>query len=122
MSGTYAQVAARNDLLRAALRCIAADYFADDADPHADAESEYAGERLALAARELVAAVDALPEGDQPIGWVSGRKGRRGLTARDIAESAAILAGCVAIPFGTPIPRGTAAPDLSNEPVTEIDT
>lgn len=56
-------------LIRASLRVIAADHYANDADPHADAESEYAGELLALAARNLVRAVDALPEDQQPIGW-----------------------------------------------------
>jgi hypothetical protein len=52
-----------------ALRSIAANHYFRDEDPHADAEAEYAGEQLALAARELVRAVDALPEDKRPIGW-----------------------------------------------------
>jgi len=54
---------------KAALRAIAADRYADESDPHSDAESEYAGEQLALAARNLVRAVEALPENERPIGW-----------------------------------------------------
>jgi hypothetical protein len=53
----------------AALRSISAHHYARAGDPHADAESEYADEMLALAARELVHAVEALPEGKRPIGW-----------------------------------------------------
>lgn len=53
----------------AALRAVAAHHYAADNDPHADAYAEYAGERLALAARDLVRAVDALPEGKRPVGW-----------------------------------------------------
>jgi hypothetical protein len=58
-----------DDLIRAALRVIHADHYGREDDPHADAESEYASERLALAARAYVRAVDALPEGELPIGW-----------------------------------------------------
>lgn len=56
-------------LIRAALRSLAADNYPNENDPHADAESEYASEQLALAARELARAVDQLPEEQQPIGW-----------------------------------------------------
>ena len=66
---SYEHAAARDELILAAMRVIAADHYAREEDPHADAESEYAGEKLALAARDLVRAVDALPESDQPIGW-----------------------------------------------------
>jgi len=52
-----------------ALRAIAADRYARDEDPHADAESEDADEQLALAARDLVRAVEALPADARPIGW-----------------------------------------------------
>lgn len=69
MAASYEQSAAHNAVVRAALRCVAAEFYADDANPHADAEAEHAGELLALAARELVRAVDALPESEQPIGW-----------------------------------------------------
>lgn len=53
----------------AALRSIAAHHYARDTDPHADAEDEYAGEQLALAARDLVRAVEAAPESERPVGW-----------------------------------------------------
>ena len=45
---------ARDRLIAAALRCIAADHYANDADPNADAQSEYAADQVALAARALV--------------------------------------------------------------------
>ena len=54
---------------RAALCSVAAHHYFADGDPHADAAAEYADEQLALAARELVRAVEALPEGERPIGW-----------------------------------------------------
>ncbi len=60
-------VTARERLLRAALRCISATLAGESAD--ADADSEYADEQLALAARDLVAATDATDAGRQPVGW-----------------------------------------------------
>lgn len=62
-------VSAQMLLEKAALRSIAADRYAVEEDPHSGAESEYADELLALAARDLVRAVEALPEGQRPIGW-----------------------------------------------------
>lgn len=56
-------------LINAALRTIQADHYSREDDPHWDAEREYSAEQLALAARELVRAVDAKPENEQPIGW-----------------------------------------------------
>lgn len=55
------------DVMRASLRCLTA----ERTDPHAnaDAESEYADEQLALAARDLVKSIDALPPRERPIGW-----------------------------------------------------
>jgi hypothetical protein len=53
----------------AALRSITAHHYGRVEDPHADAEDEYAGEQLALAARDLVRAVEALPENERPVGW-----------------------------------------------------
>lgn len=53
----------------AALRAVAAHYYAADNDPHAGAYAEYAGEQLALAARDLTRAVEALPENERPVGW-----------------------------------------------------
>lgn len=60
---------ARERLLAAALRCLSAQFAGESAD--ADAESEYAAELLALAARDLVAATDTLPAEQQPVGWSS---------------------------------------------------
>jgi hypothetical protein len=54
---------------QAALRAITAHHYFRDEDPHADAAAEYADEQLALAARDLVRAVEALPEDKRPIGW-----------------------------------------------------
>lgn len=60
---------AQQKLEAAALRSIAASHYYRDENPHADAEDEYASEQLALAARDLVRAVEALPEDKRPIGW-----------------------------------------------------
>lgn len=57
------------DVESAALQSIHAQHYFRDEDPHADAAAEHAMEQLCLAARELVRAVDAMPECDQPIGW-----------------------------------------------------
>ena len=54
----------------AALRSVLTNDYPRDSDPHADASAEHADEGLALAARELVLAVDALPPNERPIGWV----------------------------------------------------
>lgn len=62
-------ISAQTMVERAALRAITADRYASESDPHADAESEYADEHLALAARDLVNAVEALPDDKKPIGW-----------------------------------------------------
>jgi hypothetical protein len=58
---------ARERVITAALRVLTA----ERQEPHssAAAESEYADERLALAARELVRATDALDADEQPVGW-----------------------------------------------------
>ncbi|CAM5506684.1 hypothetical protein SANTM175S_07204 [Streptomyces antimycoticus] len=56
-------------LVSAVLRQIHSTHYADEASPHWDAEREYSAEQVALAARELVRAVDALPEDERPIGW-----------------------------------------------------
>lgn len=69
-------------LMRAALRSLAADHYEVESDPHADAESEYAAEQLALAARELVRAVDQLPDEQQPIGWDKPDGARRALVTQ----------------------------------------
>ncbi|MEX5634989.1 hypothetical protein [Parafrankia sp. FMc2] len=59
---------ARNEVIRAALRVLAAKW-GDETDPHFDAEQQYADELLALAARQLVDATDALPADQRPVGW-----------------------------------------------------
>jgi hypothetical protein len=61
--------AQQEEVERAALRSITASYYGKADDPNFDAEQEYAGEQLALAARALVRAVDALPPDQQPVGW-----------------------------------------------------
>lgn len=58
-------VEATERLLRAALRCLGARHALESA--NADAESEYADEQLALAARDLFRATEASDR--QPVGW-----------------------------------------------------
>ena len=58
---------ARERLLRAALRCLTAER--EDEHAHKGDEIEYADEQLALAARDLAGATDALPADRQPAGW-----------------------------------------------------
>jgi hypothetical protein len=60
---------ARERVEEAALRSITARHYADPAHQWAGAEAEYADELLALAARDLVRAVEALPEDKRPVGW-----------------------------------------------------
>ena len=60
---------ARDLVEAAALRVIQGRHYARETDPHAGAQLEWADELLALAARDLVRAVEALPEEDRPIGW-----------------------------------------------------
>lgn len=60
---------AQDKLIRAVLRSIFADHYPEESNPHADAESEYAAEQVAIAARDLTRAVDALDPDRQPIGW-----------------------------------------------------
>ncbi|MFJ2202430.1 hypothetical protein [Streptomyces violaceusniger] len=56
-------------LVTAVLRQIQSTHYANEASPHWDAEREHSAEQVALAARALVRAVDALPEDQRPIGW-----------------------------------------------------
>ncbi len=65
---TAVQKAARA-LDAATLRSITAQHYYRDEDPHANAEIEYSGELQALAARDLVRAIEALPESKRPVGW-----------------------------------------------------
>jgi hypothetical protein len=67
---------ARNELLRAALRVLAAER-GNESDPHFGDELDYAQEGLALAARDLVDAVNQMPADQQPVGWAqSSEEGR----------------------------------------------
>lgn len=59
--------AARHEMLAAALRVIAGEYTPPHA--HSADEAQYADERLALAARDLVRATDLLERDHQPVGW-----------------------------------------------------
>lgn len=59
----------------AAVTCIVADRYARPEDPHADAAHEHAVEGFALAARELVDAINAGDPQDWPIGWACGEVG-----------------------------------------------
>jgi hypothetical protein len=59
-------------LINAALRLIQADHYSRENDPHGDAESEYAAEKLALAARALARVVHAKPPKERPIHWDMG--------------------------------------------------
>lgn len=63
----FKHIDARERVIGAVFRFLEA----DRAEPHAnaDAEAEYAGELLALAARELAEATDAMPADRQPVGW-----------------------------------------------------
>lgn len=63
-----AVIRAQHRLHAAVLRSITADHYAEEG-PHADAEAEYADEQVALAARDLAEAVEALPAGERPVGW-----------------------------------------------------
>lgn len=62
----------QREVEQAVLRVIAADRYAREEDPHADAESEHADELLALASRDLVDAVNAGDPQEWPIGWACG--------------------------------------------------
>lgn len=71
MASILDQIQARGRLVRAALRCLAADHAEDHAD--ADAEVDYAYEELDLAAQNLTKVVDALRPDEQPVGWSQRR-------------------------------------------------
>ena len=60
---------ARRRLDKAVLNSILAGEYGEESDPHYAAAAEHADEEVALAARDLVRAVDALPLAEQPVGW-----------------------------------------------------
>ena len=63
-------------LIAAALDRAQAEY-APEGDPQADAWAERADDRLAVAARDLVHAIDALPADQQPRDWIVSRTAAR---------------------------------------------
>lgn len=66
---SYPVPAEQEKLIRAVLRSIFADHYPEESNPHADAESEYAAEQVAIAARDLTDAVNTLDPNRRPIGW-----------------------------------------------------
>lgn len=66
------EIEARRKLLKAALRVLYA-HVQDEDWAYADAEAELADEQLALAARDLVRAVEA--SNRKPVGWRDGNEG-----------------------------------------------
>ncbi|WBB94248.1 hypothetical protein [Verrucosispora sp. WMMC514] len=71
---TYAPA---TEVEKAVFRVIAADRYARETDPHADAESEHADELLAHACRDLVDAVYTGDPREWPVGWACGEVGTR---------------------------------------------
>lgn len=69
MTFEYSYPAALHRVRRAALASVMATDYGRDVDPHADAHVEYADECLALAARDLVEAVEAMQADKWPVGW-----------------------------------------------------
>jgi hypothetical protein len=65
---TMAVDAARSKLKGAALAAVSASY-GDETNQYYAASCEYADEHLALAARDLVNAINELPKESRPIGW-----------------------------------------------------
>jgi hypothetical protein len=59
-----------DNLVKAALRVIAATHYSRADNPYADAEHQYAAEQLAIAAKDLAEAVEQRPADEQPVGWV----------------------------------------------------
>ncbi len=56
-------------LIQAALRHVTATHYQRADDPHAADERDFAHEKLIVAARDLVRAVNRLQPADQPAGW-----------------------------------------------------
>ncbi|MEV6638444.1 hypothetical protein AB0M54_47815 [Actinoplanes sp. NPDC051470] len=55
-------------VVTSAVQCLAAER-SNESSPHYAAHVEYSDELLALAARDLVRSIDALPPSERPIGW-----------------------------------------------------
>lgn len=60
--------AARDNPVRQVLRLLSAEHE-DGSNPHFGDELEHSQELVALAARDLTEATNALPENKRPIGW-----------------------------------------------------
>lgn len=60
---------ARSDLIRAALGYVLAADYGDESSPHHGDSIQYNEDALALAARDLAEATEALPRADRPVGW-----------------------------------------------------
>jgi hypothetical protein len=60
---------ARHELLGDALRLLHTQDYADATLAHHADDLDYRRDELALRARELVKAVDALPSNEWPVGW-----------------------------------------------------
>lgn len=66
----HESIVARGELILAALRVLSAERR-DGAERGSADELDYAEDQLALAARQLVNATDALPADQRPVGWTS---------------------------------------------------
>lgn len=60
-------IAEQEQVIKAVLRVLSAER--EDPHAHSGDEQDYAGELLALAARGLTRAVEALPADKRPVGW-----------------------------------------------------
>lgn len=128
MSGRLAELKARIELLKAALRVIGNE-IDDGARSYSDDESAYAWEQLALAARELTRATDALSPDQQPVGWqpkilpgpesAGPRAGRSPVVTPGQGTLDPMCGLCdidrhVCPGCGTPVPHGTVACEACN--------
>lgn len=69
---------ARRQIAAAVLRLMTSE-LDEEQHGHSADEQQYAEELVALAARELVRATDALPEGQKPVGWTDTPPGYAGV-------------------------------------------
>lgn len=69
MTDEFTVMDAQGKVESAALEAIQARHYGRETDLWADAASEHADEQLALAARDLVRAIEALPAADRPVFW-----------------------------------------------------
>lgn len=88
---TDASDAAHRLVLKAAVRMLASE-LDDTEHAHSADEAQHAREGLALAARELVRATDALPGSQRPVGWDGLPPGHAGTLSLDGRMDAGTLA------------------------------